>query len=60
MLHVTAAGWAVTIAVIAGLLAMDWLLLGPPSARRLHRPQPGSSRRSTSLWLCRSEGHSVW
>jgi TerC family integral membrane protein len=26
--HVTAAGWALTLALIAGLLALDWLLLG--------------------------------
>jgi TerC family integral membrane protein len=28
MLHVTAGGWAATIAAIAGLLSLDWLLLG--------------------------------
>jgi tellurite resistance protein TerC len=28
MLHVTAAGWACTIAAIAGLLLADWLMLG--------------------------------
>jgi tellurite resistance protein TerC len=28
VLHVTVAGWAVTLALIAGLLALDWLLLG--------------------------------
>ncbi len=28
MLHVSAGGWAATIAVIAGLLSVDWLLLG--------------------------------
>ncbi len=28
MLHVSAAGWAATIAVIVGLLALDWILLG--------------------------------
>ena len=27
-MHVTAAAWAVTLALIAGLLALDWLLLG--------------------------------
>jgi TerC family integral membrane protein len=28
MLHVTAGGWAATIGAIAGLLSLDWLLLG--------------------------------
>jgi tellurite resistance protein TerC len=28
MLHVTATGWAATLALIAGLLILDWLLLG--------------------------------
>jgi tellurite resistance protein TerC len=28
MLHVTTAGWAATLACIAGLLAVDWLLVG--------------------------------
>lgn len=28
MLHVSAAGWAATLALIAGLLVLDWLLLG--------------------------------
>jgi tellurite resistance protein TerC len=28
MLDITAAGWAATVAVIAGLLALDWLVLG--------------------------------
>ena len=42
-MHVTAAAWALTLALIAGLLALDWLLLGRRSrAVRL----PGAIRWS--------------
>ena len=38
MLHVTAAGWAATLGLIAGLLMLDWLLLGRrPHAVRFAR-----------------------
>ena len=33
MLDVTFLGWAATLAVIVGLLALDWLVHGSPTAR---------------------------
>jgi hypothetical protein len=41
MLHVTVAGWAATLALIAGLLILDWLLLG----RRPHAVRFGEAAR---------------
>ncbi len=47
MLHVSTAGWAVTLALIAGLLALDWLLLG----RRPHRVALGEAIRWSVFYI---------
>jgi tellurite resistance protein TerC len=46
-LHVTAAAWVVTLALIAGLLALDWLLLG----RRPHRVALGEAIRWSVFYV---------
>ena len=47
MLHVTAAGWAATLALIAGLLILDWLLLG----RRPHTVRFGEAARWSAFYI---------
>ena len=47
MLHVTAAGWALTLAVIAGLLVLDWLWLG----RSPHRVRLGEAARWSIFYI---------
>jgi tellurite resistance protein TerC len=47
MLHVTAAGWAVTLALIAGLLVLDWVLLG----RRPHAVRFGEAARWSVFYI---------
>ena len=46
-MHVTAAAWALTLALIAGLLALDWLLLG----RRPHKVSLGEALRWSLLYI---------
>jgi len=45
MLDVTFIGWVATLGVIAGLLTLDWLLMG----RRSHAIELGEAAR-WSLW----------
>jgi tellurite resistance protein TerC len=47
MLHVTAAGWAATLALIASLLVLDWLLLG----RRPHAVRFGEAVRWSAFYI---------
>ena len=47
MLHVTAAGWAATLAVIAGLLIVDWFVLG----RRPHTVRFGEAARWSAFYI---------
>jgi tellurite resistance protein TerC len=46
-LHITAATWSVTLALIAGLLALDWLLLG----RRSHAVRFGEAVRWSLFYI---------
>lgn len=46
-MHVTAAAWAVTLTLIAGLLALDWLLLG----RRPHTVGFGEAIRWSLFYI---------
>jgi tellurite resistance protein TerC len=46
-LHITAATWGVTLALIAGLLALDWLLLG----RRSHAIRFGTALRWSLFYI---------
>ncbi len=46
-MHVTATGWAATLALIAGLLALDWLLLG----RRPHHVGFGEAVRWSLFYV---------
>ena len=46
-MHVTAAAWAVTLTLIAGLLALDWLLLG----RRPHKVGFGEAIRWSLFYI---------
>jgi TerC family integral membrane protein len=47
MLHVTASAWALTIGAIAGLLGLDWLLLG----RRPHAVRVGEAARWSAFYI---------
>ena len=47
MQQVTAAGWAITLAVIAALLALDWLLLG----RHAHPVRFGEAARWSAFYI---------
>jgi tellurite resistance protein TerC len=47
MLDVTPTGWAATLAVIAGLLALDWYVLG----RRPHAIDLGEAARWSMLYI---------
>ena len=47
MLYVTVAGWAATLALIAGLLILDWLLLG----RRPHAVRFGEAARWSAFYI---------
>ena len=47
MLDVTPIGWAATLAIIAGLLALDWYVLG----RRPHVISPGEAARWSILYI---------
>ena len=47
MLHVTAAGWAATLAVISGLLIVDWFVLG----RRPHTVRFGEAARWSAFYI---------
>jgi tellurite resistance protein TerC len=44
---VTASGWVATLAVIAGLLIMDWLVLG----RRPHAVRFGEAARWSAFYI---------
>ena len=46
-MHVTAVAWVVTLALIAGLLALDWLLLG----RRPHKVRFGEAIRWSLFYI---------
>ena len=46
-MHFSAAVWALTLALIAGLLALDWLLLG----RRPHKVSLGEALRWSLLYI---------
>lgn len=46
-MHVTAAAWVLTLALIAGLLALDWLLLG----RRPHKVALGEAFRWSVFYI---------
>ena len=46
-MHVTAAAWALTLALIAGLLALDWLRLG----RRPHKVSFGEAIRWSLFYI---------
>jgi tellurite resistance protein TerC len=46
-LHVTVAGWAATLGLIAGLLGLDWLLLG----RRPHAVRFGEAARWSAFYI---------
>ena len=47
VLEVTAAGWIVTVGAIAGLLVLDWLVLG----RRPHAVRIGESARWSAFYV---------
>src|SRR5437588_3804435 len=47
MLHVMATGWVATLAVIAALLIMDWLVLG----RRPHAASFGEAARWSAFYI---------
>jgi hypothetical protein len=52
MLDVTAAGWAATLALIAALLILDWLLLGRrPHMVRPHMVSFGEAARWSAFYI---------